>query len=167
MKSTHRWLAVDGSHISDDDAAVIGERIEALSADGAVVDRQLLVDDARPANSPTHGYFEWHDSTAAERYRLQQAHHYLRSIMVQIVPASGGEPVPVRAFHCVTLAPAAATPGPHGYVPVARALADDELWAQVLQRAKAELVSWQRRYKMYKGLQAIAEGPVQAAIDGL
>lgn len=167
MTSVHKWLAVVGSCITDSDAATLGERIETLTANGAVVDKKILVDDARPESSPTHRFFEWNESLAAERYRLQQAHHYLKSILVEIIPDTGGEPIPIRAFHCVTINQRTDMSSKHGYVPVARALADDELWSQVLQKAKSELMSWQRRYKTYKNLQPIADGPIQTIIDSL
>ena len=43
-----------------------------------------VVDAARDAKSPLHGYFEWDDSKAAEQYRLDQARVLIRTVQVRI-----------------------------------------------------------------------------------
>jgi hypothetical protein len=37
------------------------------------VDAQILLNEATPKSSPIHKYFEWDDTEAAHRFRLQQA----------------------------------------------------------------------------------------------
>jgi len=39
-----------------------------------------VVDEARPEDSPLHAAFEWDDSIAAEKYRLEQARRLLRQV---------------------------------------------------------------------------------------
>lgn len=42
----------------------------------------VLVDEARPEDSPAHPAFEWRDDVAAEEYRLYQARHLIRRVTV-------------------------------------------------------------------------------------
>lgn len=51
------------------------------SRDGEVK-ASVLVDEARPKDSPAHPAFEWRDKTAAEEYRLYQARHLIRKVSV-------------------------------------------------------------------------------------
>jgi len=43
---------------------------------------QSLLDASRPEGSVLHGEFEWDDTVAAEAYRLRQAGHIIRSIVI-------------------------------------------------------------------------------------
>lgn len=49
--------------------------------DGAVV-ASVLVDKARPEDSPAHPAFEWDNSVAGEEYRLEQARRFIRRVTV-------------------------------------------------------------------------------------
>jgi len=40
---------------------------------------------ARAPESPLHGFFEWDDSEAAHRYRLDQARSLIRRVVVEVV----------------------------------------------------------------------------------
>lgn len=44
-----------------------------------------VVADARDPASPLHGYFEWDDSVAGEKYREHQARALIRSVKVEIM----------------------------------------------------------------------------------
>lgn len=46
------------------------------------VKASVLVDEARPEDSPAHPAFEWRDDVAAEEYRLYQARHLIRKVEV-------------------------------------------------------------------------------------
>jgi hypothetical protein len=54
---------------------------EIYSRDGEVR-ASVLVDEARPEDSPAHPAFEWRDDVAAEEYRLYQARHIIRRVQV-------------------------------------------------------------------------------------
>ncbi len=53
-----------------------------------------VLEDARAASSPLHRFFDWDDSRAAEKYRLQQARELIVSFVVLPTPASA----PVAEF---------------------------------------------------------------------
>jgi|694.fasta_scaffold121518_1 hypothetical protein len=101
MKTVYRfkpWARLSG------DPQRVGEEIERLREVEGTIAPERIVDHAREPESVLHGYFTWDDSTAAEAFRVQQARHLLRSIVV--VQAEGvNVKAPVRAF--VALRPAA------------------------------------------------------------
>lgn len=53
-----------------------------------------VVEDARPDDAPLHPCFEWRDQVAADQYRLYQARHLIRTVVVQTDHGAG----PVTAF---------------------------------------------------------------------
>lgn len=58
---------------------------------------QLVVEAAKPKDSPLHDKFEWNNSTAAEKFRLVQAAALIRRIKVTI-EAQPQRTINVRAF---------------------------------------------------------------------
>jgi hypothetical protein len=94
MKTVYRfkpWARLSG------DPQRVGEEIERLREDEGTIAPERIVDHAREPESVLHGYFTWDDSAAAEAFRVQQARHLLRSIVV--VQAEGvNVKAPVRAF---------------------------------------------------------------------
>lgn len=51
---------------------------------GGVLEAGHVVEDARPAESLLHRYFEWDDGAAAEAYRIDQARRLIRSVRVVV-----------------------------------------------------------------------------------
>lgn len=142
-----------GSHISGD-AQIVGERLEAIRARAGNLTPELVLRDARNIRSVLHEHFEWDDTVAAERYRLDQAGHLIRSVQVEYMEAeqaqerqislvASSEPSArvTRAFVAVV------RDGGRGYESTERAMADPELRRQVLERAHGELNAIARKYK--------------------
>lgn len=50
--------------------------------DGGLLRPKAVVDEARDASSPLHSAFEWDDSVAGEKYRLDQAQRLIRSFKI-------------------------------------------------------------------------------------
>jgi hypothetical protein len=90
-----------GSHIRAD-ANKAAEVCENLRKGGGLSPQSLL-DASRPKDAVLHDEFEWDDSVAAEEYRLRQAGHIIRCIVViHEKPTDGAkkeEVVPVRVYH--------------------------------------------------------------------
>lgn len=116
---------------------------------------QNLVDAARAKRSPIHGMFEWDDSVAAEKYRLEQAGYYIRSLRVSLTVVGGGTTV-VRPLVSVE------KEGAKTYMPVVRAMNDPVYRAQIVAQAMKELLSFQKKYADLKEL-----SDVFSAIDRL
>jgi hypothetical protein len=53
---------------------------------------------AEDVTSPLHGYFEWSDDVAAQKYRLSQATDLIRRVKVKVIRPDAIEPIRVRAY---------------------------------------------------------------------
>lgn len=75
----HGWKP--GSQIRADAEAAFAAMDELRNGEGGL-SPQTLLDASRPEDAVLHNEFEWDDSIAAEQYRLRQAGHIIRSIVV-------------------------------------------------------------------------------------
>ena len=103
-----------------------------------------VLDKARDVNSELHKCFEWDDSIAGEKYRLQQA----RAIIVNLVYVQKAEEEqPVRCFQITTEKSV--------YQPTQSFLVQKDEYQSLLKRAKMELESFKRRYLILNELEEI------------
>lgn len=123
------------------DANVVGAHIEMLREKfrGELTPEDIL-DDAKNDNSPLHSFFEWSDSAAAHQHRLQQARGLIRSV-VAVYVREDKPAVKTRAYVHVSQGETS------HYREASHAMSQKATRDQVLQRALAELIGWQRRYK--------------------
>lgn len=91
------FLARQGCPFTQDDAKLIGRELVEMAEEGIPRSPANILDRARAEDSPLHPYFEWNDSVAAERYRIDQARTLVSSIM--IVERRTGRPA--RAFYSI------------------------------------------------------------------
>lgn len=137
-------------------ADTVGHELEQIAARSGL-QPQAVVDAARPKRAALHPVFEWDDTIAAEEYRRHQARSLVQAIVVKRVD---GKPArPVRAF--VHLRPDSEE---EQYVSILDAREDPVLRQQLLQKAAAELKSWERRYrdlKEFTGLVAAIDSVVE------
>lgn len=119
------------------------ERLETLH--GRLVPR-VIVDAARDRHSPLHGFFEWNDSVAAEKYRILQATMLVRHVRV-VIEAPNMEPREVRAYH-------SPYPG-QGYIRIERVLSDADMRQQLLAQAREDLEAFKRRYEDLRELDQV------------
>ena len=129
-------------------AQVAGEEIERIrEACGDNLKPANVVKAARKRRSPIHDAFEWDDATAAQERREDQARYMLRSLTVIIEesPESG----PTRAFVTIEIDDS------ERYMAIGTVLMSSDLRAQLLTRAKRELIAWQRRYAELHELAAV------------
>jgi hypothetical protein len=117
---------------------------------------QVVVEDARPANSVLHDRFEWDDAVAAEAHRIDQARNLLRSVRVQYVEPDGGVGS-TRAFVSIER-----PPSPREYIPVEEVRQDSELTAIALRDAEREWRSLYSRFKHLEEFLAIVRRDVAA-----
>lgn len=146
----------DGCHLSGD-AQAVGERLERIKDKAASLTPALVLKDARNIRSPLHTFFEWDDTVAAERYRLEQAGHLVRSVVVSF---EATEPQPVRQVLIESVEPAPAPAprmvraflpikseaGERSYVSTQQAMGDPVMRRQVLERAHSEMTAVGRKY---------------------
>ena len=133
-------------------AQTAGEECARLERMGRLTPPEL-VDASRPEDAPLHSAFEWNDAIAAERYRETQAGYIIRSI--EVVPVGMSEPV--RAFVSVT-----AEDAPR-YIETVKAMAAADTRETVLERARAELRAFERKYAGFEELAAVMDAIKEVA----
>lgn len=79
------------------DANIVGGVVEQLEEKNGQVTKEDFLEVSRPDDSPTHALFEWDDSVAAERYRLDQSRTIINSLRIVYVNKDKEE-VKVSAF---------------------------------------------------------------------
>lgn len=139
-----------GAHIKGD-AQAIGEKLAALEAKGRLTPDAVLKDAKNP-KSVLHAQFEWNDAKAAERWRLEQAGHLIRSVTVVVEQRDEAEPQVIRAF-----VPISGSEDTRSYVPMMKALGDAEMRKQVLAQAHSELGAVARKYRELKELSEVVQ----------
>lgn len=100
----------------------------------------LVVETARDPEHPLHSRFEWDDSVAAEKWRLEQASQLLRVVKL---PADPSRPDDLRAFVAVK----GKDSHKADYVPTEEALADEFVRKLVLRDMEREWRLLKRRYE--------------------
>ena len=163
------YFARVGSRFSDADAQIIGPEIDrlALQSKSAATD---ILDSARVESSPLHGYFEWDNAVAAEEYRLDQARAMARCYVVKTVDMRP-DAKPVRGTFAVRPMTVnregqqVPRSGASVYMTVEQVQRNHYLAAQVLAKAKADLISWARRYQEVRVLFEGNANPLQPVFD--
>ncbi len=124
--------------------ATLAEALEVVRhADPSGVLRpEAVVEAARPAASPLHGWFEWDNGKAAHEHRLAQA----RRLINATVTVLGREEQEVRAYVSLT------NERGEGYRATQDVMRKAPLRAQLLADALAELKRVQNRYAGLKEL---------------
>lgn len=110
-----------------------------------------LLEKARKKRTELHKCFEWDDSVAAERYRLQQARQIIQLL---VITPKYEDDEPVRVYQISS--------EKNVYQPTRLIIQQPDEYAQLLRRAKGELFAIEKRYKMLSELEAVF-----AAIDEL
>jgi anion-transporting ArsA/GET3 family ATPase len=110
---------------------------------GKTATAQQILDYARNPNSELHKCFEWDDTVAAEKYRLQQA----RNVVCHLVHVDEKkeEPQKIRLIQKVT----------EGYMPVQMIVRNPLEYEKLLERARAELRAFKQRYHTLVELEEI------------
>lgn len=107
---------------------------------------QELLEKARDVSSELHKCFEWNDSVAAEKYRLQQA----RGVLVNLVyKTEKKDAEPIRYLQITTQK--------NVYQPTKMFLVQEDEYQNLLKRAKSELESFKKRYHTLSELQEVFE----------
>ena len=150
------YRATRGAGFSNADAQQIGEAVERI---GDQVTPDDVVDAARDTASPLHHLFEWDDTLAAVRWRRQEARNVLNHLAV-VVTMPDGMQEPIKAFHSIAFETEDDGTA-RRYVHVSVVKARPDIADDVIDRARDELESWQRRYRGYRDF----FGSVFSAID--
>lgn len=123
--------------------------LERIVTRGSGITARSLLNYARKKSSPLHDFFEWNDSIAAEKFRLSQAGHLLRKVVIEV--EINNRPTLIRAFHPIEVIEGR----PKVYYPLNEILSDKEKRKQVVEYALNEMEGWTERYFNYKELRPI------------
>ena len=129
-------------------AETAGEELERVEHKHGKVTPELVLEESRKEKAPLHKCFEWNDSIAAEKYRLNQAGQIIRNLVVVLDEYQQSEPV--RAFVNIESEAPAKT---GKFINVVSAMKKEETRAAVLANALREL---QEFTKKYQGLDELA-----------
>lgn len=108
------------------------------------VSPEEVLEKARNEKSELHKCFEWDNSVAAEKFRLQQARQIIQLLV--IIPQKKTDE-PVRVFSI--------TSQRNTYQPTRLFLQQPDEYQILLKRAKIELAEFKKRYKTLSELEEI------------
>lgn len=136
---TYVWKGGKGQDEST--AQVIGERLATIERKKGVLKAEFVVEDAQSNKSPLHKYFEWDDTAAAVKWRLEQAQSLIRHIHVKQI---GNRDIgtPTRAFVNYR----SEEDGEKRYENIVTVMTDSKKRELLLNKAKQELSDWRKRY---------------------
>ena len=142
------------------DASEVGAVLNSIQKKDGGISPEALVKVSKPKRSKTHGMFEWDDTIAGERYRLEQARLAIRSIAVVVhVPENGDKQI--RAFSSIKQ-----EEGGRAYVNTVDAMQERETTDALLQDCLNSLLRFRKRWA---DLAAVAEAlkPLDEAVTKL
>lgn len=141
----YKWKS--GARIKGD-AQASGELMEELSVSEEGLTARTLLEANIPEGAPLHNDYEWDDSIAADKWRLQQSNQFIASLTVVVFEDKGDETTDQpRAFHITTQE--------HSYDSLNVILSEPSKYEAMLQSAKAELNTFKRKYEILKELQPV------------
>lgn len=118
--------------------------------------KEQIVDKARDESTELHDLFEWNDTIAAEEWRKEQAGAILRKLKVVFINDDADEEheetktIPVRMFY--------GNPKTNeGFVHIEKIMSNDDMYEQLLEKAKGELIAFRKKYSMLKELNPLFE----------
>lgn len=124
------------------------DHLQAIRDERGALTPALVVEAARDPEHPLHSRFEWDDTAAAEKWRLEQASQLLRVVRL---PAENGRPSDLRAFVAVK----GAETHQADYVPTAEAMSDEFARRLVLRDMEREWKALKRRYEHMREFAAL------------
>lgn len=122
-----------------------------LNSIGESITPEQIVEFAKDDTTELHKCFEWNDTVAAHKFRLTQARSVMCELVIKPVEC---EQTPLRVFYNVG--------SKEGYKPTVKIMENKNEYAKLLEMAKTELISFQRKYKMLTELSGVFE-----AIDNI
>ena len=139
------------------DAQKVASEIMEICEDIGSAPKSEILNKARDEDTELHKCFEWDDGIAAEQYRLFQAGHIVRTLVIKQErdPEDEAERKPeIRFFYKAESS--------EGYKPTTKIVRDKDSYDATLARAFSELQAFKAKYYMITELESVI-----AAIDSL
>lgn len=143
-----------GRSVEGLDAQAVGEELERIGAVRGLTPANV-VDESRPECAVLHSQFEWHDPTAAEEFRKQQARLIVNAVAIQVE----GTNHTTQAFVSVRQIEDFCQEEQRSprYLPASVVVADTDLREQHLTTLKSRLRSIRRELSGFQELTQVAE----------
>jgi hypothetical protein len=127
---------------------VIDEIIEIQKDKGLTA--ETILDEAKKKSSPLHNFFDWDNTTAGEKWRLQQARILINEVKVIVNSKERYAFENVRITVCDQ--PEETT---REYKPIMEILSKEEYRKQVIKQALENATYWKEKYSEYNELKPI------------
>jgi len=152
-KKDPNYVPDPSGFLSEDEAQEWGEECaRILSEKNATPEDdsapEIILAAASDKGSTLHKYLEWDDHTAGHQHRLTQCRFYIRHVYIKV--SEEVETAPVRAFVSVIQS----NGNGRTYKPIQSIDVDEQ--AQLVDRARCELIRWEKQYKTYKNIHEIS-----------
>lgn len=119
----------------------VQEILETLFNDSGMLTPERVLRFAEPEDSPLHTHFEWDDTEAAHKYRVEQARTLIRGVTITHARAPD---MRIRAYVSLPTDRAAGA----GYRRMADVLSSDFLRHQLTSEMLAQARAWEERARM-------------------
>ncbi len=131
----------------------IREQLAEIRQRRGVLTAAVVLDEARDPAHPLHDRFEWDDSAAAERYRLEQARNIIRSARIVYRDPTETSPAGnIRAYHSV-----ARPNGTRVYEPAEEIAANPEMTEFLKQQMHRDWMAMLHRYGTFEDFWKLTE----------
>ena len=132
-------------------AQTVGEICEELGKSEAGLSPKTLLDASRDENSPLHNEFDWDDTVAAEKWRLEQARILIAHVRI-VYSDTEQEQKAIKERGFVS------TPGRQSvYVSMDTALHNENYRNYLLQQAKRDSENFLAKYRRVQELSRVVE----------
>lgn len=133
-------------------AEIAGPICQALKNSPQGLNPKTLLDASRAENAPLHNEFEWNDTNAAEKYRIEQARNIIRHLI--IIRTDVDEPIRDRAFVYVGEKKT-------GYKPIPEAISNEVWRANLLKAAYKDMTYFTAKYHRLEELANVIDAMQQ------
>lgn len=134
------------------------DQLQAIRDQYGRLDDEAIVETAADPDHPLHSRFDWDDSVAGHKWRLEQAGKLLRAVHL---PPEPGRPEDLRAFMRVQ----GEGTRKGDYVPTQEAMADEFTRKLVLRDMEREWRLLKRRYEHMKEFAAMVAADMQGEVS--
>ena len=132
-------------HLFKADANLVANEIADI---GENATPKQIVEKARDESTELHKCFDWNDTTAAEKWRIQQARQVVCCLVIKQVDDRLNE-TPIRTFYMPDMQ------RDKGYRATELIIRDKDEYQRLLDRAMGELRSFKVKYSMLTELEEI------------
>lgn len=110
---------------------------------------QEILEKGRDPETELHKCFEWDDTVAAEKYRIQQARQIVCCLVIRESEEPKSDKPEIRMFY--------KTSNDEGYKPTSIIMQNKDEYKKLLERAFAELTAFKNKYHSLSELDGVFE----------